>query len=233
MTGLSERASNSLLSTVYGSDNGVAETKPSVSAVIPAYFEEKTIADIVQRCLPFVDEVLVVNDGSTDDTVVNARKAGARVINQEQNMGVLKTIRHGMREATGDIIVTLDADGQHDPAEIPMLVKPILDDEADLVMGARPTFPYWSEWFLTWLTNLRVPVKDAATGFRAIRREFATEMEVYGECTCGTFVLEAARLGARVTSVPISIRERDGARRIQTRHFRQFFFVLGDLVRFW
>jgi glycosyltransferase involved in cell wall biosynthesis len=211
----------------------MAETKPSVSAVIPAYFEEKTIASVVERCLPYVDEVLVVNDGSTDDTSINATEAGARVIEQPHNMGVLKTIRRGMREATGDIIVTLDADGQHDPAEIPQLIKPIINGEADLVMGARPSFPYWSEWFLTWLTSQRVPVADAATGFRAIRREFAAEMEVYGECTCGTFVLEAARLGARVTSVHISIREREGERRIQTRHFRQFFIVLWDVVRFW
>lgn len=209
------------------------ETKPSVSAVIPAYFEEKTIGSVVTSCLPFVDEVLVVNDGSTDDTSVNARDAGARVIENNQNMGVLKTIRRGMREATGDIIVTLDADGQHDPAEIPKLIQPILDGEADLVMGARPSFPYWSEWFLTWLTSLRAPVQDASTGFRAIRREFAAEMKVYGECTCGTFVLEAARLGARVASVPVSIRERDGERRIQTRHLRQFFFVLWDVIRFW
>ena len=211
----------------------MAETKPSVSAVIPAYFEEKTIASVVERCLPFVDEVLVVNDGSTDDTSINARNAGARVIENTQNMGVLKTIRRGMREAKGDIIVTLDADGQHDPTEIPILVQPILDGKADLVMGARPSFPYWSEWFLTWLTSLRVPVKDAATGFRAIKHEIAAEMKVYGECTCGTFVLEAARLGARVASVPISIREREGPRRIQTRHFRQFFIVLRDVMRFW
>ncbi|RLI03744.1 glycosyltransferase family 2 protein [Candidatus Bathyarchaeota archaeon] len=211
----------------------MAETKPSVSAVIPAYFEEKTIASVVSRCLPFVDEVLVVNDGSTDDTSINARNAGARVIENSQNMGVLKTIRRGMREAKGDIIVTLDADGQHDPTEIPILIQPILDGKADLVMGARPSFPYWSEWFLTWLTSLRVPVKDAATGFRAIKQEIAAEMNVYGECTCGTFVIEAARLGARVASVPISIREREGPRRIQTRHFRQFFIVLRDVMRFW
>ena len=211
----------------------MAETKPSVSAVIPAYFEEKTIASVVERCLPFVDEVLVVNDGSTDDTSINARNAGARVIENPRNMGVLKTIRRGLREAKGDIIVTLDADGQHDPTEIPILVQPILDGKADLVMGACPSFPYWSEWFLTWLTSLRVPVKDAATGFRAIKHEIAAEMKVYGECTCGTFVLEAARLGARVASVPISIREREGPRRIQTRHFRQFFIVLRDVMRFW
>ncbi len=208
-------------------------TKLSVSAVIPAYCEEKTIASVVERCLPFVDEVIVVNDGSTDDTSITARNAGAHVIEQSTNMGVIYAIRRGLREATGDIIVTLDADGQHDPAEIPMLIQPILDDEADLVMGARPSFPYLSEKLLTWLTSLRVPCRDASTGFRALRRSIAEKMEVYGVCTCGTFVLEAARLGARVTSVPISIHERDGPRRVQTRHLQQFFIVLWDVVRFW
>ena len=211
----------------------MAETRLTVSAVIPAYFEEKTIASVVEDCLSFVDEVLVVNDGSTDDTSMLASGAGAHVVEIEHNMGVLNAIRRGFREASGDIIVTLDADGQHDPTEIPKLIQPILDDEADLVMGARPSFPYWSEWFLTWLTSLRVPCKDVSTGFRAIKIEYAKKLRLYGECTCGTFVLEAARLGARVRSVPISIRDREGPRRIQTRHLRQFLFVLWDVVRFW
>lgn len=211
----------------------MAETKPLVSAVIPAYFEEKTIGSVVEGCIPLVDEVIVVNDGSTDDTSPLARRAGAHVIEMERNMGVMYAIRRGLREASGDILVTLDADGQHDPTEIPKVIKPILENEADLVMGARPSFPYWSEWFLTWLTCLRVPVADASTGFRAIRGEFARKMQIYGVCTCGTFVLEAARMGARVKSVPISIRKRDGPRRIQTRHLHQFLFVLRDVLRFW
>jgi len=211
----------------------MAETRLTVSAVIPAYFEEKTIGSVVEQCLPFVDAVLVVNDGSIDDTSITAKAAGARVIEQEKNMGVLETIRRGMNEAIGDVIVTLDADGQHYPEDIPRVLQPILDDEADLVMGKRPYFPYYSEKLLTWLTSFRVPCEDASTGFRAIRRDIAKKMRVYGECTCGTFVLEAARLGARVKSVPISIREREGTRRIQTRHFRQFFIVLRDVLRFW
>ncbi|MFW6109720.1 MAG: glycosyltransferase family 2 protein, partial [archaeon] len=91
------------------------ETALKVSVIIPAYFEEKTIASVVERCLPFVDEVLVVNDGSTDDTTMRAMKAGARVIDLGQNMGVLRAIERGLHEASGDILVTLDADGQHDP----------------------------------------------------------------------------------------------------------------------
>ena len=211
----------------------MAETRQSVSAVIPAYFEENTIASVVERCLFYVDEVIVVNDGSTDDTSIRARKAGAHVIELNHNMGVKAAIRRGISEATGDILVTLDADGQHDPADIPRLIQPILEGGADLVMGVRPSFPHLSERILTWLTNLRVPCSDASTGFRAIRREIAQKMRLNGACLCGTFVLEAAYLGAKPICVPVSIHPREGARRIQTRHIIQFFYVLWDVVRFW
>jgi len=207
------------------------EKNCSISVVIPAYFEEKTIAYVVDQCLPYVDEVLVVNDGSTDDTSNNARKAGARVIEFEKNMGVLNAIQRGLREASGDIVVTIDADGQHDPSEIPKLTRPIIDGKSDLVMGKRPSFPHLSEKIITWLTSLNVPCTDVCTGFRAVKREIAEQMELHGTCLCGTFVLEGARLGARVSCVPISIRERNGTRRIQTQHVHQFLIVLKDVLR--
>jgi len=171
----------------------------TVTVIIPAYFEEKTIGSIVERCLPFSDEVLVVNDGSTDDTVKYALAAGARVVDPPENVGVLEATQVGLREASGDIIVTLDADGQHDPADIPRVIKPILEGKADMVMGVRPNFPYFSERALTWLTSLRVPVDDASTGFRVVTRDIARKMGLHGRCMCGTFVLEGARHGAKVT----------------------------------
>ncbi len=207
-----------------------AADETTVSAVIPAYNEEKTIEAVVKGALSHVDEVLVVDDGSTDDTARIAEEAGAKVLRQ-QNAGVLKATELGLREATCDIIVTLDADGQHDPSEIPSLIEPILRGEADLVMGIRPELPYLSERILTSLTSIRVPIGDASTGFRAVRREIAREMSLHGACLCGTFVLEAHRHGARVAGVPISIKEREGERRIQTRHLRQFFTVLWDVLR--
>ena len=206
----------------------------TVSVVIPAYFEEKSIEAIVQRCIPYADEVLVINDGSTDDTSKNAREAGARVIDLPKNLGVLGATQTGLDEASGDIIVTLDADGQHDPSEIPMVIKPIVDGEAELVMGVRPTFPYISEKLLTWLTSLKTPVGDASTGFRAVSKDVARKMELHGKCMCGTFVLEAVKHGARVSSVPISIKDREhGTRRIQSEHFAQFFIILRDILGFW
>ena len=213
---------------------GVTANRLSVSVIIPAYFEEKTIADIVKKCLPYADEVLVVNDGSTDDTSVNAEKAGARVIDLPKNRGVLGATQVGLHEAVGDIIVTLDADGQHDPSEILSIIEPITKGKAELVMGTRPSFPYLSEKILTWMTRLKAPVRDASTGFRAVTKEIAQKMNLHGKCMCGTFVLEAVKHGARVASVSISIKEREqGNRRIQSEHFAQFFIILKDLLGFW
>ena len=210
---------------------GVAE-KPRVSAVIPAFYEEKTIGEVVQGCLPYVDEVLVVDDGGGDDTAVKAEAAGARVIRLHLNMGVLKAVEMGLREAGGDIIVTLDADGQHSPEDIPRLIQPLVDGEADLVMGVRPSFPHFSEKVITWVTSLRVPVGDASTGFRAIRKETADKMRLHGSCLCGTFVLEAVKNGARVKDVSITVAERkDGRRRIQTRHLKQLLYVAWDVLK--
>ena len=129
--------------------------------------------------------------------------------------------------------MTLDADGQHDPDEIPILLEPILGGRADLVLGRRPRLPHLSERVITRLTRLKVDVNDASTGFRAVRREFADRMLLHGSCTCGTFILEASSLGARIEEVPITVREREeGERRIQTRHFKQVLYVLYDLLRY-
>jgi glycosyltransferase involved in cell wall biosynthesis len=203
-----------------------------ISAVIPAYNEEETIAEIVEGTLKHVDEVIVVDDGSTDDTASNAERAGAKVLRQPRNKGVLEATRIGLETASGDIVVTIDADGQHDPDEIPRLVRPILEDSADLAIGSRPSLPHLSEKILTAITNLKVPCTDASTGFRAIRKNIADRMNIHGSCLCGTFILEAARRGAKVESVPISVRPRlDMNRRIKTRHLRQTLWVLNDLIR--
>jgi polyprenyl-phospho-N-acetylgalactosaminyl synthase len=206
--------------------------KHSVSVIIPAYFEENTINSVVQKCIPFASEVIVINDGSSDDTSLNAELAGAKVIEMVENQGVVRAIQRGLLEASGDIIVTLDADGQHDPSEIPLLIQPIIDNRAELVVGKRPTFPYFSERILTKLTNLRVPCKDASSGFRAVKNNIAKKMKLTGECLCGIFILEAAKHGASITSVPISIHEREGPRRIQTNHLKQFFIVLKTVLLF-
>jgi glycosyltransferase involved in cell wall biosynthesis len=206
---------------------------PSISAIIPAFNEEKTVGEIVSKTLRYVDEVIVIDDGSTDDTGVKAAKAGARVIRNEENAGILKSLKVGFESVVGDVIVTLDADGQHDPGEIPLLLGPIIEGKTDMTLGARAAVPYFSERVIARLTSLRVSVKDASTGFRAIKTDIARRMDLHGSCACGTLILEAKARGARIVDVPINVREREeGERRIQTRHFKQVLYVLYGLVRY-
>jgi glycosyltransferase involved in cell wall biosynthesis len=202
-----------------------------ISVVIPAYNEAGRITAVVKTALEYADEVIVVDDGSTDDTAEIAEQAGARVVRQ-QNQGYIAAIKRGFVDASGEIVVTLDADGEHDPSEIPLLVAPILAGEADMVSGCRSEIPRPSERFLNWLTNRQVFIRDSGTGMRALRRDLARKLTLQGKCICGIFVLEAAYRGARIAEVPITVRRIDKSRRPAWYHLRQVVYVVRWLIRF-
>lgn len=204
-----------------------------ITVVIPVYNEEKTIGGVVREAKRFADEVLVINDGSTDGSAQAAERAGAKVIANTERKGYIGAIKTGFKNAKGDIIVTLDGDGEHDPREIPKLVELILRGEAELVLGQR-TFPgliRLSERLLNWFTNFKVKVKDSGTGFRALKRELALRLNLEGRCTCGVFVLEAVYLGARIVEVPISIKLVAKRRKIAWYHLLQLFYVIRWLLK--
>ncbi len=109
-------------------------------AVIPAYNEEKTIGEILEKVKLFVNKIIVVNDGSKDKTAEMAGQCGVQVINHIINRGLGAALRTGFSAAArenADIIITLDADGQHNPEDIPKLIAPIKNNEADAVIGSR------------------------------------------------------------------------------------------------
>ncbi len=202
----------------------------SITVILPAFNEEGTIGNIVQKVRKYVDDVIVVNDGSKDKTAENALKHGATVISHRANKGYIHALRTGLKYAEGEVIVIMDADGQHEPDDIPRLVKPILDDEADLVIGARERLSSFSEKILTILTRAKVNTQDASSGFKAITKDVAKKMNVKGECVCGTFVLEAFKLGARVVDIKIKTKPRAyGKSRMKGNHLIQFFLVLKEL----
>lgn len=201
------------------------------SAIIPAYNEATRIADVVRATLDYADEVIVVDDGSTDGTAEVAQRAGARVVRQ-QNQGYIAAIKHGFAEALGEIVVTLDADGEHDPADIPRLLAPILAGQADMVSGCRLHIPRFSERLLNRLTTVQVTIRDSGSGMRALRRDLARQLTLQGKCICGIFVLEAAYYGARIIEVPITIRRIDKSRRPAWYHLRQVVYVIHWLIRF-
>lgn len=202
-----------------------------VTVVIPAYNEEGRIGHVVQRLVKEYP-VVVVDDGSRDRTTSEARAAGATVIRERENNGYISALKRGFREASSDIIVTFDADGEHRTKDIEKLVQPIKDDQFDLVLGARTTIPRPSERLINKITQLQIPVTDSGTGLRALRRDLAVDLDLDTACTCGTLVLEAAAKDARIGEVSIETRTIQKPRGIAWQHGKQLYHVFRHLLFF-
>lgn len=201
-----------------------------VSVIIPAYNEGMRISDVLAKLSYYDYEVLVIDDGSTDDTIEVARRFGVNVVCQ-RNSGYINAVKTGFAHATGDIFVTIDADGEHNPSDIPRIIKPILENKADVVLGKRNHIPRPSERFLNFITNLRIPLHDTGTGFRAMKRTLALKLNIPGKCICGASVLEYYYLGARVAEAPISIKSVHKPRKIAWGHCLQFLYVIRLLFK--
>ncbi|RMH84866.1 glycosyltransferase family 2 protein [Pseudomonas sp. AOB-7] len=202
-----------------------------IAAVVPAFNEAQRIGAVVAALVPRVDEVIVVDDGSRDDTAAIAEAAGARVLRQASNQGYIAALRRGIAAARAEVIVTLDADGEMPLDSIAALVAPIREGRADMVQGRRNRVPRPSERLLTWLAALRGAVGDSGTGMRAIRRDLAQRLELRGACICGTLALEVLAKGGRIAEVPIHLHRVNKPRRIAWFHLRQFFYLLPWLLR--
>src|SRR3954451_19593529 len=176
---------------------------PSVAVVMPALNEEETVGVVVAavpRSIPGVGrvEVIVVNDGSSDETRLRARAAGADAICTDvRSRGLLESFKEGLHEALrrgASIVVTLDADGQHDPAFIPDLVKPILAGQADLVLGVRLLAEAGDQMTVmrrqgnrlgSWVAGraLGLALSDATSGYRAFSRDALLRMNILSDYT--------------------------------------------------
>ena len=158
-------------------------------AVIPAFNEEKTIRSVIEATRRFVDEVIVVNDGSSDRSWEIARDSGAIVFSHIINRGLGATLGTGIKAAVmrgADIIITLDADGQHDPSEIPKFVHAI-EGGADVVIGSRlkdgknmPFHRYLANTIGNIITLILFGcwTTDSQSGFRAFNRLAAEKIEI-------------------------------------------------------
>lgn len=200
-----------------------------VTVVVPAYNEADRIGSVVRE-LTQTYRVLVVDDGSTDNTVSEAETAGAQVVQQPHNTGYIAALKRGFRDAPSEIVVTFDADGEHRSDDIERVVRPIIEDQMDLVLGARTTIPRPSERLLNVLAQLKVDVTDSGTGLRALRVEVARSLDFDTACTCGTLVLEAAAKGARIGEVPIETQSVQKPRGIAWQHGKQLIDVVRYLV---
>ena len=221
-----------------------------ICLIITAYNEEKTIGDVVKgtkKVLGNKGKIIVVDDGSVDSTAKIARESGAtKVISHRRNLGVGAALRTGMSAAlssTPDIIVKIDGDGQHLPEEIPKLVQPILNGEADVVLGARfaqkvqmPLTKKIGNKIVTWIMRRLTgySLTDTQSGFRAIRGTIA---KLLIPCT-GTYtytqemLIHAAKNGLKVKEVPIIFKERKyGKSRVVRNPFIYGFRIILILIR--
>jgi glycosyltransferase involved in cell wall biosynthesis len=190
-----------------------------IAAVIPAYNEEKHIADVVRRARQKLDNVLVVDDGSADKTADRAREARAEVIVHEINRGKGETIKTGLRhwlERQFDLVIILDADGQHRPEEIDRFVGAALSaDEPKLILGNRmndvSSMPlvrrivnHWMSQRISAVCGQKIP--DTQCGFRMLHRQLIPEL--LGGTARFDYETEmliiASRKGFRIASVPIT-----------------------------
>ena len=195
-----------------------------IVAAIPAYNEGPTIGSVVLKARQFASEVVVIDDGSTDDTANTAALAGAHVIRHPTNRGygaAIKACLDHARESGADILVILDGDGQHRAELIPLVAAPVVKGEADVSIGSRFLNPQTSEavpgyrkfgiGLITKLTNLGThhnrKVRDAQSGFRAYSRAAIEAVDpLETNMGASTEILwEADRKGLRIVEVPIVI----------------------------
>jgi len=192
-----------------------------IFCVIPAFNEEKYIYDVAKMAKEFVDTVIVVDDGSTDETFSKAMDSGAIVLKHEKNLGKGAALRTGFKYALehgADIVVTLDGDMQHNPFEIPKFLEKIREEGVDIVVGSRflekvknmPIQRRLSNFITTKILNkiFKVPMTDSQSGFRAFKTKVLEEVtfkdDRYGAET--EILIEAKRKGFNIVEVPISVR---------------------------
>ena len=187
--------------------------------IVPAYHEEKRIAGVVAGIRRHCAEVLVIDDGSADQTSAKAREAGAEVIRHPQNLGKGAALNTGFKAARDKgyaFVITMDADGQHDPEDIPAFVKAFREGAGDVLVGTRmdrahnmPLHRKLVNRFMSWLLSrfMGQSVPDTQCGYRLFSarslpnmpttsQRFAAESEV---------LLELAEQGLRFGSVPIKV----------------------------
>jgi len=205
-----------------------------LSIIIPAYNEEKSIGSVIREIPKELKgiktvEIIVIDDGSKDNTVNEAKKSGAnKIISLKENKGLAYAFKIGIDaalESGADIIVNIDADGQYDAKEIPLLIQPILNNDADIVLGSR--FKGWIEEMpiqkkignkiATKITSLvsGFQVSDAQTGFRAFSREAALQLNILSEYTyVQETIIQAINKNLTIKEIPVHFRKRKGKSRL-------------------
>ena len=242
--------------TLHGHSSGDVG-RPRLVIIIPAFDEARTITQTLERLREedaltgdVATTIIVIDDGSSDGTGELAREAGAdRVIRHPTNLGLGAAVRTGLkaaRTAGADVVVKIDADGQHEPADIARLIRPILDDEADLVYGNRfagieyrmPIVRRLGNRVFTWLMRrlTRWPLRDSQPGIFAASANYLEGFRLPGDYNyTQQILLDAYHRGMRFTHVPVTFRERTSGRSFVSYRYpfkvgKQIFLLLVTLA---
>lgn len=222
-----------------------------ITIIIPSYNEEKNISAVLKQMPKQVCGLsvttLVVDDGSQDKTLEILRKAGHRHIRLPINRGGGAALRAGFEAAKryeADIVVTMDADGQHLPAEIESLVKPIVENKADFVIGSRFLGQYQKDsrtrligiHVFNWVIRLLTPIKltDCSNGMRAIRLDSLTMLKLrQNQYHTPEVIIQAVRHGLRITETPVTVKIRASGK---TKKGKTLHYGLGfarSIIKTW
>ena len=191
-----------------------------ITVGIPAYNEEKNIAKIIVELKKVADQIIVCNDGSTDSTSIIAESLGATVIKHPKNLGYGSAIRSiflKAREINAEILVTIDADGQHKIEDIKKVIKPVVDGQADISIGSRfleegdnsPKYRKLGIKIITKVTNssLSEKITDAQSGFRAYNNKVLQSLTPSdsGMGISTEILIKSSSLGLKIAEVPTEI----------------------------
>lgn len=203
----------------------VNKLQPRVIVGVPAFNEEKTIASVVLGAQKHADIVLVCDDGSKDFTAEIAERLGAVVIRHDNNQGygaALQSLFKRAKDLNADVLVTLDSDGQHDPCEIPKIIEPLINGNADVVLGSRfidatgissmPIYRKLGIKVITLLSNsvAKNPISDSQSGFRAYNKHALQSLSMYatGMSASLEIIQSINKNGLKVAEVPVSCKYR-------------------------
>jgi len=220
-----------------------------LTILIPAYNEEDTIKQVIEEIPKSLDsiseiEVIVVDDGSSDNTAKIARKSGAVVYSFIQNQGLAKIISFGFEkclEHKADILVILDADSQYDSKEIPLLLKPIIEERADIVLGDRqvkkldhmPLQKKIGNQMISKVVSSLIgqKINDGQTGFRAFNKNALNKIHIFSGYTyTQETLLQAKYKGLKLLEVPVTFRRRADESRLISNIFTYAFKTVSLLA---
>jgi glycosyltransferase involved in cell wall biosynthesis len=213
---------------------------PKVSVVIPTKNEEKSIRGVIEKVkdvLQGIEYEIIVVDASSDNTPTEAIRAGAKLVKQIGVGGVGEALVQAFYWTRGELVIFFDGDGTYDPADLPKVLDPLLNGDADLVNGDRfydmekGAMPFGNKignFLLSWLGNMlfHTDIKDSQSGMKAFRRDMLMRVTLWerGFPFCSEILAEASKLGMRITEVGISYRKRVGKTKLNpaTTGFRIF-----------